>query len=216
MPQLMGVLQPIMSRRSSCGGGGCGGEGMVTGGISKDSSGGGGCLHWGSGPARRRVWRSGPACITACKSFPFSGNGFSGTSSGGGGGNWGGGMGSTTGDETMLSSQSDDEKPLLESIPLLGSSSMLEIPERGPVCCCCCCCWSRSFSRRSLWHFSCASSLSLMALLSRSLRLSNWSSLFLSSSWTANLVCSSSKEVYKRELLSSSILCMIKTDNTHE
>jgi len=54
MPQLMGVLQPIMSRRSSCGGGG-GGEGMVTGGISKDSSGGGGCLHWGRGPARRRV-----------------------------------------------------------------------------------------------------------------------------------------------------------------
>lgn len=28
-----------------CGCGGGGGEGMVTGGISKDSSGGGGCLH---------------------------------------------------------------------------------------------------------------------------------------------------------------------------
>lgn len=39
-----------------------------------------------------------------------------------------------TGEETMLSSQSEEEKPLLESMPLLGSSSMLEIPERLAVC----------------------------------------------------------------------------------
>lgn len=54
-----------------------------------------------------------------------------------------------TGEETMLSSQSDEERPLLESIPLLGSSSMLEIPDTGPAAATCCC-WKTSFSKRSL------------------------------------------------------------------
>lgn len=67
LPQLAVVLLPSVLKKESwwrsCGcvcGVDCdcdcgGGEGMVTGGISKDSSGGGGCLHWGRGPARRRV-----------------------------------------------------------------------------------------------------------------------------------------------------------------
>jgi len=104
----------------------------------------------------------------------------------------------------MLSSQSDDERPLLESIPLLGSSSMLEIPDTGAACGWC---WKTIFSKSSLWHFSCASSLSLMVLLRSSFRLSSWSSLFLSSSCTAALVCSSSTVVHIRDCLSSSIDC---------
>ncbi|WVY99556.1 hypothetical protein V8G54_025626 [Vigna mungo] len=109
-----------------------------------------------------------------------------------------------TGEETMLSSQSDEERPLLESIPLLGSSSMLEIPDTGAACCWC---WKTIFSKSSLRHFSCASSLSLTVLPRSSFRLSSCSSLFLSSSCTAALVCSSSTVVHMRDCLSSSIDC---------
>lgn len=37
---------------------------------------GGGFRHWGSGPARSRVCRSGPASVTACRSLPFWGRTF--------------------------------------------------------------------------------------------------------------------------------------------
>lgn len=47
----------------------------ATGGISMKSSCGGGCCHWGRGPAKRRFCRSGPASITAFNNLPFLGNG---------------------------------------------------------------------------------------------------------------------------------------------
>lgn len=180
-------------------GSGSGGTGIAIGGGKwKDSSGGGGCLHWGSGPARSRVWRSGPAFMTACNSLPFSGNGLSETQSAISGG---GGTGDET--ETILSSQSEEEKAFWESNPFVGSSSMVEIPERGGRWWW----WKKSFWRRSLSHFSLASSLSLMAWFNKCLRWETWSSLFFSSSWTAILVCSSSRVVHKSEWRNSSIFC---------
>jgi hypothetical protein len=49
---------------------------------------GGGYRHCGRGPANSRVCNSGPACITAWRSFPFSGKEFNitwGSASGGSG-----------------------------------------------------------------------------------------------------------------------------------
>lgn len=184
-------------------GGGGVGNGIAIGGKWNDSRGGGGCLHWGSGPARSSVCRRGPALITACKSLPFSGNGLRATQSTISGGG--------TGDETMLSSQSEEEK----SNPLVGSSSIVEIAERGGGGGCCWW-WKKSFWRRSFSHFWLASSLSVMAWFKRCLRFKSCSSLFFSSSWTVILVCSSSRVVHKSECLSSSILCQKKKRNQNQ
>ena len=194
------------------------GDVMATGGISMELSWGGGCCHWGSGPARRRVCRSGPASITACRSFPFSGSGFLDTNfkvacGCNGCGNCGWKIGSVLGDEMMFSSESEEAKCLLESLPF-GSSSMFEAASSccccGCSCCfCCSCCWSMSLSNIRFLHLVCASSLSLMVLLKRSLRWISSYSLFVISSLAARSVVSSSKVVYKRECLNSSTPCQL-------
>ena len=110
----------VLRQESWCRSIGLGEEEMVTGGMSIVLSCGGGCCHWGSGPAKRSVFRSGPASITASKNFPFSGNGFLGTilsvtSAKAGGGDTGC-RGSNTaeslpaGDAMTFSSQSEEER----------------------------------------------------------------------------------------------------------
>lgn len=185
---------------------GGGGEEMVTGGISKELSWGGGCCHWGSGPASRSVWSSGPASITAFKNFPFSGNGFSGTNSpaswggcscagGGGDGNDGGGIG-------LFSVESEVESPLLDPPPFSSPGAESDFPSSS--------CWSTVFSNSSTRHFPWNSFLSLIVIVKRSLRWNNSSSFLAISSWAERIVVSSSKVVYNRECFSSSIPCQIQ------
>lgn len=173
----------------------------VTGGISMESSGGGGCCHCGSGPANRSVWSSGPASITACKNLPLLGNGlFIGNSvascGGGGGGSGSRRIGSLPGEEMMLSSQSEEDK----LVAVLDSWSSC------CCCCCCCCCWRVvNFCKSSFWYWACASSLSLMVLVRRSVSWLSSSSFLAISSWADRIVDCSSRVVYIRQCLSSSV-----------
>lgn len=189
---------------------------IATGGISMDLSWGGGCCHWGRGPARRRFWRSGPASITACSSFPFSGNtnGFSAPNFEAACGCGDNGCGivirSEFGDAVMVSSESEEAKCLLfESLPFDSISSFCAATTSWSCCCCCFCssCWSMSLSKTSLRHFAWASSLSWTVLLRRSLSWTSSSSLFAIFSFAEKIVVSSSKVVHRRECFNSCIPC---------
>lgn len=167
------------------------GDEMLTGGISVVLSCGGGCCHSGSGPARRSVWRSGPASITACKNFPFSGSSLSAT-------NFSATCGG--GDEVALSSQPEEENPEMESTPLVVSSwillGLITVKEAAAAFSCCC---SNSLSSIRLWQLDWASSLSLMVFVKRPFKCTNCSSFLAISSWAQRIVFSSSKFVYRRE-----------------
>lgn len=196
-------------------------EEMETGGISMESSLGGGCCHWGKGPASRRVCSSGPASITAFKSLPFSGSGFSaaelnaacggvacGWSNSGG---WGFGLVSEVATLMSLLLQSaeeeiETEKFFLGSAAGFDSSSVLAAASCGCCCCFWSCCWSKRFSSINFWHFAWASSLSLKVLFSASFKQITSTSLFAISSFADTIVLSSSK-VYKKEYFNSSLPC---------
>lgn len=182
------------------------GDEIVTGGMSTELSWGGGCCHWGSGPARRSVWRSGPASITACRNLPCSGNGFLtgilSVKSGFGGG----GSGRSGDATTMLSSQSERERSILSSSLLVVS---LEIGQSSSgcfeECVWICTCWkSNCFSMTSCWHFAWNSSLSLMIVASKSLMWRISSSFLEISSWAVITAASSSKVEYKSDCFNSS------------
>ena len=193
------------------------GEEMASGGISMELSCGGGCCHCGSGPASRMVCSSGPASTTAFNSFPFSGNGFFCANSSTACSGVGCGVEVTPGEGMLFSSQSEEAagEECFSDIPPWSSSSFCDMVS---LWCCCwwvwtsCCfcwssCWSSSFSSNSFWHFACASSLSLMALLKRSLTWINSHSLVVISSLADAIVASSSKDVYRRVCLKSSNPC---------
>lgn len=96
-------------------------EDIDTRGISSVSSAGGGCLHCGSGPATSSVRSSGPACITAWRSFPFSGRDLSITwrSASGGSGRWTGREERCIGLETpIVSNRSSGLKSAATADPL--------------------------------------------------------------------------------------------------
>lgn len=182
--------------------GGCEGRGeMMTGGMSTVSTSGGGCCQWGSGPARRRFWRRGPASITACRSLPFWGRGFSQAF-------WqtvGGRSCDNNGSPTigsvwedwivLLSSESEQANILLESLSLCGVIS----------CSWFLFCWiNTKCSSINFSHFVSISSFSLMALFRRSFKFIISHSLLKISSFADMIVVSSSKVVYTRACLSSS------------
>lgn len=176
---------------------------IATGGISMESSCGGGCCHCGRGPARRRVCRSGPASITAFNNLPFSGNGLSAAKFKASGGN---------SDETGFAIGDKFMFWFLKKSLGVDSFSMLDVREStraAASCCCCCCFWSFSCSKRfssiSFWHCVCASFLSLMDLFSTSLRWMSSISRLSISSLADKIVASSSQVLYKR--LNSSIPC---------
>lgn len=180
---------------------------IVTGGISTELSCGGGCCHWGSGPARRRVWRSGPASMTACRNLPCSGKAFligilsvtSGDVTVTGGGGLGGVSGRLSllpGDPTtmLLSSQSDGERALLSSSLLVVPLEIGQSSECFEECVWIWTCWkSKFFSKACCWHCASTSSLSLMILASKPLSWRISSSFLEISSWAAITAASSSK-----------------------
>lgn len=185
------------------------GDESVTGGMSPELSCGGGCCHWGSGPASRRVCSSGPASITACRNLPCSGRAFliatlSAASGGGGFSIVSGRLSLQTGE---LSSQSDDERALLSLSSLLVVVA-LEIGHSRVCfeeCAWIWACWkSNCFSITSCWHFVSNSSLSFMILPNNPLSWMISSSFLEISSWAEITAASSSRVEYRSECFSSS------------
>lgn len=182
------------------------GDDIVTGGISPELSCGGGCCHWGSGPARRSVCRSGPASITACRNLPFSGNGFLRVATGGGGGE---------GTKRMLSSESEWDKwstlllVVVVGLDEIGQSNnkLCFLEELAKIKC---------FSSSRFWHLAWNWSLSLMILASKSLRWRISSSFLEISSWAERIAASSSTLEYNRECFNSSTpYFFLKTHTMH-
>lgn len=144
---------------------------------------GGGCCHWGSGPATNRVWSRGPASITACKSFPFSGNGFLVFSSSS--------LSFSVGEERKEEEEDDDDD---------GGSCMEGSSSRGFEV-------LDGLSETSNWHFWRASSFSFKAMLRRFLRWMSSNSRDSISSFVDSIIFSSSTVVYRSACSSSSMPC---------
>lgn len=163
-------------------------------GMLEESVLGGGCCHSGSGPpANSRVWSSGPAPITACRSFPFSGNGFFFS------------IFSTATTVWRASSvneewEQDEEVVVVEEDDDDKGSSLEPRCSAGPEV-------LEGFSKRSNRHLQRASSLSFMATLKRPWRWKSSSSLDVISSFADPIVFSSSSVVYRRACFNSSMPC---------